>query len=95
VQAGRTKQAVRPSSGREAATASALARYIRILELEAGALQALHVVDVGSIEVLEAHGINEQGNLMFVEDLVELVGPGVEKEIVGEPRTPPSDDPQA
>ena len=80
------------NSGRETRSASAGLLGLRIDELETSALQALDVVDLGTVEILSAHHVDVDGNPMRFEGLVEIAGFVFEEQIIGKTGTSAADD---
>ena len=69
-------------SGLERRAAAAGARDVRIAELEPGAVGAFDVVDLRSVQVLVAEGIDEQLYAVSFEQLVEIRGFVLEVQVV-------------
>src|SRR5262249_3575571 len=67
---------------------------VRVAELEAGAVEALDVVDLGPVEVLEAQRVDVELDALVLERLVELGRLVLEVEVVGEARAAAADDTQ-
>src|SRR5262249_23090527 len=86
-----------PPSGlcRERGPAAAGALDVRVAELEAGAVEALYVVDLGPVEVLVAERVDVELDALVLERLVELGRLVLEVEVVGEAGAPSADDAQA
>src|SRR5688572_17680182 len=63
-------------------TAAASAGHVRIAELEARAMSAFDVVDLGSIEILIAQRIDIEPHSIRLEALVELGGGFFEVQVV-------------
>ena len=60
--------------------------------MEAAELERLDVIDLGAIEVGDAHGIHEELDALGLEDLVALPGLGLEVHVVGQTGATASDD---
>src|SRR5690606_12731671 len=81
--AGPTPKSAKGSiSGAEGGAAAAGAADVGVTELEAGPLDALHVVDLRAVQVLEAQGIHVELDAVRLEVLVHLRGLVFEVEIV-------------
>src|SRR5687768_2196125 len=78
----------------ERGAASTRRLYIRVLELEASALQSFDVIDLGADEVHEAHLVDHALHARGLELTIDLARL-VEVQIVGEPCAATTDDAQA
>src|SRR5690606_18234562 len=76
-----------PGSGRERRAAAAGGRGVWVLDDELGALEIFLVVDLGTEQVLVAHGVDEQRDVTFLHGGVVLVHFLVERESVLEAGT--------
>src|SRR5574338_119411 len=77
----------------ERRAASTRGLYIRILELEAGALQAFDLIDLGADEIHAAHFVDEALHTLGLELDIDLGGL-VEVEVVREAGAATTDDAQ-
>ena len=81
--------------GREGGAAPAGALHVRVAELEAGAVEALDVVDLRPVQVLVAQGIDVELDALVLERLVEVGRLVLEVEVVREARAAAADDAEA
>src|SRR5262245_16719844 len=87
-------EAIEVTLDAERGAASTRGLYIRVLELEARALQSFDVIDLGADQVHEAHLVDNALHPVNLELAVDLGGL-VEVEVVREPGTATTDDAQA
>src|ERR1019366_7176686 len=80
---------------RERRAAAAGALGVRVVELEARSVEAYDVVDLGVLEVLEAHRIDVELHAVRLELLVHVAALVLEVEVVGEPGAPSTDHAQS
>src|SRR5512132_1028409 len=82
---------------RERRAAAARALHVGVAELEAGAVEALDVVDLGPLQVLVAERIDEELDALVLERLVHVGGLVLEVQVVREASATAADDaePQA
>src|SRR4029078_8519159 len=86
---------VRCFSGREGGAAAAGALHVGVAELEARAVQALDVVDLGALEVLVAERVDVELDPLVLEGFLEVGGFVLEIEVVREASASAADDPEA
>src|ERR1019366_7474706 len=80
---------------RERRAAAAGALGVRVVELEARSVEAFDVVDLGVLEVLEAHRIDVELHAVRLELLVHVADLVLEVEVVGEASAASADHAQA
>src|SRR6266849_4009842 len=75
--------------------AAACALHVRVLELEAGALQGLDVIHAAAAQVHDRGGVHEHFKAVHIEHFVHHARAGVELQGVGEARASASHNPHA
>src|SRR5215475_13116803 len=65
---------------------------VRVHELEATPVEAIHVVDLEPLQVFSTSGVDAHLDTLEVEQLVTLLGLVVEVQLVAEPRAAAADD---
>src|ERR1700722_7389754 len=73
--------------GAERTTAAACGFHLRVAELEAGAFQALHIVNLGAVQIQHARLIDEHLQITELVGLVEYIWCGFEGHRVAKART--------
>src|SRR5918997_6273672 len=72
------------ASGAEGVTATALGDGVRVVDREAGAHQALDVVDLRAVEHRGAEAVDDQPDAFLLEDLIGGVDLVLEDHAIGE-----------
>src|SRR5262249_10261003 len=80
--------------GLEGVAAAAGALDLRVLHREPGAIEAVHVVDLGARDVLDALGIDEDADPVRLVDQVAVLLGVLPAQLVGETRTAAAHDPE-
>jgi len=80
----------RSNAKRTAAAASAL--HVRVIELEAGALDGLDVIDLDAIQIHRAHLVNRDLEPVKIHDLIGLIGLVFKRHVVLETGAASADD---
>ena len=77
---------------RERATAPATLLGVWVLEVETAEAEGLYVIYPGSLDVDITHGIHVELDTLGLEDLITILGIGLEVHVIGETGTPAADD---